>query len=66
MPCLRGKQDIVFFRKRLSKESILRAITQTWLALFLVVFIAMILSVVNIEISWFCSLKRPLHLVQQA
>lgn len=44
---LRGKQDIVFFRKRLSKESILRAITQTWLALFLVVFIAMILSVVE-------------------
>lgn len=44
---LRGKQDIVFFRKRLSKESILRAITQTWLALFLVVFVAMILSIVE-------------------
>lgn len=41
---LRGKEDIVFFRKRLSKESILRAITQTWLALFLVIFTAMILS----------------------
>ncbi|GIP59447.1 K+ transporter Trk [Paenibacillus woosongensis] len=44
---LRGKEDIVFFRKRLSKESILRAITQTWLALFLVILTAMILSAVE-------------------
>ncbi|MEK4511138.1 Trk family potassium uptake protein [Paenibacillus anaericanus] len=42
---VRGKEDIVFFRKRISKQSILRAITQTWLALFLVIFVAMILSV---------------------
>ncbi|MNJ43571.1 TrkH family potassium uptake protein [Paenibacillus bouchesdurhonensis] len=44
---LRGKEDIVFFRKRLSKVSILRAITQTWLALFLVILTAMILSAIE-------------------
>ncbi|MNJ46845.1 Ktr system potassium uptake protein B [compost metagenome] len=44
---LRGKEDIVFFRKRLSKQSILRAITQTWLALFLVIATAMLLSAVE-------------------
>ncbi|WP_188540808.1 TrkH family potassium uptake protein [Paenibacillus segetis] len=42
---VRGKEDIVFFRKRLAKESVFKAITQTWLALFLVIFVAMILSV---------------------
>ncbi|MBU5672554.1 TrkH family potassium uptake protein [Paenibacillus brevis] len=41
---LRGREDIVFFRRRLSKESIMRAITQTWLALILVVLTGMILS----------------------
>lgn len=41
---LRGREDIVFFRRRLSKESIMRAITQTWLALILVVITGMILS----------------------
>lgn len=41
---IRGREDIVFFRKRLSKGSILRAITQTWLALFLVISAAMALS----------------------
>lgn len=41
---IRGREDIVLFRRRLSKSAILRAITQTWLALFLVVFVAMILS----------------------
>lgn len=41
---IRGRDDIVFFRRRLSKESIMRAITQTWLALFLVIFVAMVLS----------------------
>lgn len=41
---IRGKEDIVFFRRRLSKVSIIKAITQTWLAMFLVVFVAMVLS----------------------
>ncbi len=41
---IRGKEDIVFFRERLSKESIIKAITQTWLAMFLVVFVGMVLS----------------------
>ncbi|WP_081671679.1 TrkH family potassium uptake protein [Paenibacillus antibioticophila] len=41
---LRGREDIVFFRRRLSKESIMRAITQTWLALILVVLTGMVLS----------------------
>ncbi len=41
---IRGKEDIVFFRQRLSKGSIIKAITQTWLATFLVVFVAMTLS----------------------
>ncbi|MEF2967194.1 TrkH family potassium uptake protein [Paenibacillus sp. M1] len=41
---IRGREDIVFFRRRLSKGSIMRAITQTWLALFLVIFVAMVLS----------------------
>ncbi len=41
---IRGREDIVFFRRRLSKGAIMRAITQTWLALFLVIFVAMVLS----------------------
>ncbi|WP_410768677.1 TrkH family potassium uptake protein [Fontibacillus sp. BL9] len=44
---IRGREDIVFFRRRLSKGSIMRAITQTWLALFLVIFAAMIMSVIE-------------------
>ncbi|GGF94949.1 TrkH family potassium uptake protein [Paenibacillus aceti] len=41
---IRGKQDIVFFKKRLPQESILRAITQTLMSLFLVISAAMALS----------------------
>nr|WP_240908665.1 TrkH family potassium uptake protein [Paenibacillus timonensis] len=41
---MRGKQDIVFFRQRLPKASIIKAITQTWLAMFLVISVAMALS----------------------
>lgn len=44
---VRGRTDIVLFRNRLSKASIIRAITQTWLALFLVIFVAMILSAIE-------------------
>lgn len=44
---IRGRQDIVFFRKRLSKGAIMRAITQTWLALFLVITAAMVLSAIE-------------------
>lgn len=41
---IRGRQDIVFFKKRLPQESILRAITQTLMSLFLVISVAMALS----------------------
>ncbi|AWB46888.1 Trk family potassium uptake protein [Paenibacillus sp. CAA11] len=41
---IRGREEIVFFRKRLSKDSIFKAITQTWLALFLVISTGMVLS----------------------
>jgi trk system potassium uptake protein TrkH len=41
---IRGKEDIVFFRHRLGKDRILKAITLTMIALFLVIFVAMILS----------------------
>lgn len=41
---IRGKQDIVFFKKRLPQESILRAITQTLMALSLVISVSMVLS----------------------
>lgn len=44
---LRGREDIVLFRRRLSKGAIMRAITQTWLALFLVIFVAMVLSAIE-------------------
>ncbi|MGE6228055.1 TrkH family potassium uptake protein [Paenibacillus chitinolyticus] len=41
---VRGKEDIVFFRNRLGKERILKAITLTMFALFLVIFVTMLLS----------------------
>jgi trk system potassium uptake protein TrkH len=41
---IRGKEDIVFFRFRLAKERILKAITLTMIALFLVIFVSMVLS----------------------
>lgn len=41
---IRGKEDIVFFRFRLGKERILKAITLTMIALFLVIFVSMVLS----------------------
>ncbi|MBP1999875.1 trk system potassium uptake protein TrkH [Paenibacillus shirakamiensis] len=44
---IRGKEDIVMFKKRLAKDVIIKAVTQTWLALFLVSFVAMVLSVIE-------------------
>jgi len=41
---IRGKEDIVLFRFRLAKDRILKAITLTLLSLFLVFFVAMVLS----------------------
>ncbi|WP_438434198.1 TrkH family potassium uptake protein [Gorillibacterium sp. sgz500922] len=41
---LRGKEDIVFFRSRLAKDRIYKAITLTLFALMLVVAVAMVLS----------------------
>lgn len=41
---IRGKEDIVLFRHRLAKDRIFKAITLTLVALFLVVFMAMLLS----------------------
>ncbi|TXK84310.1 TrkH family potassium uptake protein [Paenibacillus sp. N3.4] len=41
---IRGKEDIVIFRHRLAKDRILKAITLTMLALFLVIFVSMLLS----------------------
>ncbi|TDF98915.1 TrkH family potassium uptake protein [Paenibacillus piri] len=41
---IRGKEDIVLFHYRLGKDRILKAITLTMIALFLVVFVSMILS----------------------
>jgi trk system potassium uptake protein TrkH len=41
---IRGKEDIVFFRYRLAKDRILKAITLTMIALFLVIFVSMVLS----------------------
>ncbi|TBL71502.1 TrkH family potassium uptake protein [Paenibacillus thalictri] len=41
---IRGKEDIVFFRQRLGRDRILKAITLTMFALSLVVFVAMVLS----------------------
>ncbi|MCL6457846.1 MAG: TrkH family potassium uptake protein [Gorillibacterium sp.] len=42
---LRGKEDIVFFRNRLAKDRIYKAITMTFFALFLVIGVAMVLSI---------------------
>lgn len=42
---LRGKEDIVMFRHRISKENVYRAITMTLLSLMLVVISTMLLSV---------------------
>lgn len=41
---IRGKEDIVMFRYRLAQDRIYKAITLTLVALFLVVFVAMVLS----------------------
>lgn len=41
---IRGKEDIVFFRNRLAKDRIFKAITLSMIALFLVIFVAMVLS----------------------
>lgn len=41
---IRGKEDIVLFHFRLGKDRILKAITLTMIALFLVIFVAMVLS----------------------
>lgn len=41
---IRGKQDIVLFRHRLALDRILKAVTLTLIALFLVIFTAMVLS----------------------
>lgn len=41
---VRGKEDIVLFRHRLGKDRILKAITLTMIALFLVVFVTMVLT----------------------
>lgn len=41
---IRGKEDIVLFRHRLAMERIFKAITLTMIALFLVIFAAMVLS----------------------
>lgn len=41
---IRGKEDIVFFRNRLAKDRIYKAITLTLFALFLVILVSMVLS----------------------
>jgi len=41
---LRGKEDIVFFRNRLAKDRIYKAITMTLFALMLVIVVSMVLS----------------------
>jgi trk system potassium uptake protein TrkH len=41
---IRGKEDIVLFHYRLGKDRILKAITLTMIALFLVILVSMILS----------------------
>lgn len=41
---IRGKEDIVLFRHRLAMERIFKAITLTMIALFLVIFVSMVLS----------------------
>ncbi|WP_082926885.1 TrkH family potassium uptake protein [Paenibacillus tuaregi] len=44
---IRGKDDIVMYNRRLAKDTIIKAVTQTWLALFLVIFVTMALSVLE-------------------
>jgi trk system potassium uptake protein TrkH len=41
---IRGKEDIVIFRFRLAKDRILKAITLTMIALFIVIIVSMVLS----------------------
>ena len=41
---IRGKEDIVIYRYRLAKDRILKAITLSMMALFLVIFVTMLLS----------------------
>ncbi len=41
---IRGKEDIVMFHYRLGKDRILKAITLTMIALFLVIFVTMLLT----------------------
>lgn len=41
---IRGKEDIVFFHYRLGKDRILKAITLTMIALFLVIIVTMLLT----------------------
>jgi trk system potassium uptake protein len=41
---LRGKEDVVLFRYRLAKERVYKALTMTLFALFLVLFMSMLLS----------------------
>ncbi|WP_281889330.1 TrkH family potassium uptake protein [Paenibacillus sp. YYML68] len=41
---VRGKEDIVFFHNRLGKDRLLKAITITMIALFVVIFVTMVLS----------------------
>lgn len=42
---IRGKQDVVLFRQRISKDTVYRAITMTLLSLLLIIFSTMLLSV---------------------
>ncbi|GIP19825.1 K+ transporter Trk [Paenibacillus sp. J22TS3] len=44
---IRGKDDIVMYKRRLAKDTIIKAVTQTWLALFLVIFVTIALSVLE-------------------
>jgi trk system potassium uptake protein TrkH len=44
MAMIRGKEDIVFFHYRLAKDRIFKAITLIMIALFLVIFVSMVLS----------------------
>jgi len=41
---IRGKEDIVIFRFRLAQDRILKAITLTMIILFMIIFVAMVLS----------------------
>jgi trk system potassium uptake protein TrkH len=41
---MRGRKDIVLFRSRISQDRVFKAVTITFLALFMVIFVAMVLS----------------------